>query len=68
MNHKKVPHPSLEGQDRQGNSCAAKLTISTIFSLEVLSAIFLICFSNSPDKNIPLDLPCFCKKVFIDFG
>jgi len=53
VNHAKVAHSSLEVQDKQGNSCAAKLIISTIFSLEVLSVIFLICFSNSPDKTSP---------------
>jgi len=53
VNHAKVLHSSLEGQDKQGNSCPAAQITSTIFSADLMSVIFFIWFSNSPDKFNP---------------
>ncbi|MCL4429347.1 MAG: hypothetical protein M1167_01215, partial [Chloroflexi bacterium] len=53
INHLKVAQSPLEGQDKQGNSCPAKLNIPISFSADLSSIIFLVCFSNSPDTDFP---------------
>lgn len=46
-NHAKLPHSSLDSQDKQGNSFPAELINSKTFA-ESSSFICFSCFSNSP--------------------